>query len=1059
MASHRTRYFAAAVLVLACEPGNIDRHNKEKSEKAVARSAADVPVREQSRAIPEHAVETTLRGGDRAAYDIQLDVDDYLHVVIEQKGIDVVVALIAPNEEELLTVDSPTGTKGREDLHAVMNVAGTYRLEVRPLGANAALGRFQIHLAAHRSATSEDRMRAEAVEAVATAERLRLREDLDDRQAAALNYERAIALWQKVGERFQEGVTRSRLGQLRFNLGSIESALEQYHEALRLARELDRRDLETTLLNDTGSALRLAGRTDEARVAYERALELARTTGQRREEMVALNNLALLHRLLGEPWQALLFYEQALAGWRQMMDREGEATTLHNLGATYLFVHRLSEARVALEQALALRRASGHRAGEAITRTILSSVAFLSGQFDAAQENLTIALALRRAVGDRRGEAVTLDHLATLRMKLGEETRALSDYEDALAVFRQVGDRLSEAHTLSNLGELRQHLGDLHRARESYDAALYLFQKMKEVNGAAYVMFRRADALRELEDLSGARTDIEQSLALVESLRDAARSPSLRASYFASVHDHYELYLDILMSLHSREPHRGYDIMAFEASERSRARNLLEELDESDSPLDALTEQEQRLEKAIRARQRQRLTAQAGGEPPASVEALDAELSALLLERETKRTAARVSRDEHSPGSAMSRPLTTDEIRRQVLDDDSLLLAYFLGEERSYVFAVDRHAFTSHPLPPRAEIEASAVTFHRLLRRSHRRGAAVQTRLMAEALGDLLLGPVAGRLAGQRLLVIPDGALHLVPFAALAAPGAGHASGEAPPLVVTHETIHLPSASAVAALRRTHAQLPRAPRTLAVVADPVFSPADSRLKEAVTTDFNSSPPYRAEVSEPTGQAALTRSARDAGINGFERLPFTEWEAEAILDLIPLPERFSALGLAANREVVLNGELSRYRILHFATHGLLHSSHPELSGLVLSLVDAAGRPRDGFLRAYEIADLDLPAELVVLSACHSALGRTIEGEGLVGLPRSFLDAGAERVLVSLWEVSDQGTALLMQRFYEGLLRKGLRPTPALREAQLSLWREVSWQAPYFWAGFVLVGEWR
>jgi CHAT domain-containing protein len=167
----------------------------------------------------------------------------------------------------------------------------------------------------------------------------------------------------------------------------------------------------------------------------------------------------------------------------------------------------------------------------------------------------------------------------------------------------------------------------------------------------------------------------------------------------------------------------------------------------------------------------------------------------------------------------------------------------------------------------------------------------------------------------------------------------------------------------------------------------------------------------------------------------------------------------ALGLDANRETVLSGRLARYRVVHFATHGVLDAAHPELSGIVLSQVDSRGRPREGFVRAHEIYRLSLPADLVVLSACSTALGREIHGEGLVGLTRGFQYAGARAVLVSLWEVEDRATAELMRLFYRELLQRGRTPAAALRAAQTALRRKPGWRAPYYWAGFVLQGDWR
>jgi CHAT domain-containing protein len=167
----------------------------------------------------------------------------------------------------------------------------------------------------------------------------------------------------------------------------------------------------------------------------------------------------------------------------------------------------------------------------------------------------------------------------------------------------------------------------------------------------------------------------------------------------------------------------------------------------------------------------------------------------------------------------------------------------------------------------------------------------------------------------------------------------------------------------------------------------------------------------------------------------------------------------AVGFKANLATATGPDLSRYRYVHFATHGYFDSEHPNLSGLVLSLVDEQGRPQDGFLGANEIYNLQLPAELVVLSACETGLGKEVKGEGLVGLTRGFMYAGAARVMVSLWSVSDKATSELMQRFYRRLLQDRQRPAAAMRAAQVEMFRQPRWQQPYFWAAFTLQGEWR
>jgi CHAT domain-containing protein len=270
------------------------------------------------------------------------------------------------------------------------------------------------------------------------------------------------------------------------------------------------------------------------------------------------------------------------------------------------------------------------------------------------------------------------------------------------------------------------------------------------------------------------------------------------------------------------------------------------------------------------------------------------------------------------------------------------------------------------------------------------------------------------------------------------------------PLIVEHEILHLPSASTLAVLRRELAGRRPAPKAVAVLADPVFSADDARAKPA-----NSDHKVQVGVEMPSD---LTRAIGNVR-GGLTRLLMTRDEAEAVFSITPRNTRLEALDFRANRTTSTSDELGQYRIVHFATHGLLNSEHPELSGLVLSLVDEQGRPQDGFLRLHEIFNLRLQAELVVLSACQTGLGKEIRGEGLVGLTRGFMYAGAARVMASLWQVNDAATAELMKRFYRRMLQRGMRPAAALRAAQIEMWRRPQWESPYYWGAFVLQGEWK
>jgi CHAT domain-containing protein len=401
-----------------------------------------------------------------------------------------------------------------------------------------------------------------------------------------------------------------------------------------------------------------------------------------------------------------------------------------------------------------------------------------------------------------------------------------------------------------------------------------------------------------------------------------------------------------------------------------------------------------------------------------------------------------------------------------------MLLEYSLGDNASYLFVVSQTSITSHQLPKRAEIEAATQRVRELLiapqprpgetatkRQARIKGARADYWSQAAALSQMLLGPAASQLGAKRLLIVTDGALQYLPFSALPLPETGRQGDRETgkirtphfplptPLIVNHEIVHLPSASALALLRRELAGRQPAAKTVAVLADPVFTADDPRVKTSNKSQAGEEIP-----------SDLTRAISDVR-SKLGRLLMTRDEAETILSVTPRNDGLAALGFRANRATATGDELSHYRIVHFATHGLLNGENPELSGLVLSLVDEQGRPQDGFLRMHEIFNLRLPAELVVLSACQTGLGKEIKGEGLVGLTRGFMYAGAARVVASLWEVNDAATAELMKRFYRGMLRDGMRPAAALRAAQIEMWKRPQWQSPFYWGAFALQGEWK
>jgi CHAT domain-containing protein/predicted negative regulator of RcsB-dependent stress response len=1129
----------------------------------------------------------------------------YLQVVVDQRGIDVAVALFAPDGKKISEVDSEHLVEGSETVSVIAEAAGAYLIEAHSAEKTAKAGRYGIKVEELRAATAEDKFRIAAVLAFREAEQLK-DGTLEARRKSVEKYHEALELYRSAGDRSGEAGTLNSLGIVYKSLGELRKALEEYDEALPISRAIGARKLEAETLNNIGEAYQILGETrkalekvnealqifqavgarsgeasalnnigeaywtlGETRKGLEKfneALQIFRAVGARRDEAIALSNIGAMHwslremqkavekydealplsralgdrvleatiitniglvySSLGETQKALEKFNEALLMRRAVGDRIGEATALGNIGASYW---ELGETQKALEkhnETLLIRRAIGDRGGEAIALSSIGTVYRSLGESQKALEKLNEALSLLRAVGDRSWEAVTLTNIGALYRSLGESQKALEKHNEALPIYqaagdrtgeavtlgsigmvysllgearkalekhnealpilRAIGDRRMEAFTLNNIGAVYGSLGETQKALENYNEALLLRRAIADPNGEADTLLGIARVEQKRGNLTQARQLIEQAVGLIESLRTNISRQELRASYFASRQDVYRSYIDILMQMHKQNPAAAFDAAAFAVSERARARSLLDLLKESRADIrqgvdSSLLERERSLRRRINAKAAAQVSLLNGKHTPAQADAAAKEIASITDEYEELRAQIR-ARSPRYAALTEPQPLGLAEIQQQVLDPDTLLLEYSLGDDASYLFVVSQTSITSHGLPKRAEIEEEARRVRGLLTAPQPQPGDTEAKHQARVkearasywtraaeLSRMLLGPVASQLGRKRLVIVADGALQYIPFAALPAPSPGNDEGrnsraEPQPLLVGHEIVSLPSASTLATLRRETAGRKPAEKSLAVLADPVFTGDDTRIRRDVGKAGAKGKAKSAD-SDETDVAFLqmTRSGRETGVTGaeggFGRLLSTRREAAAISALLPERERLRALDFEASRTTALRPELGEYRIVHFATHGLLNNVHPELSGIVLSLVDEAGRPQDGFLRLQDIYNLKLSAELVTLSACQTGLGKEVKGEGLIGLTRGFMYAGAPRVVASLWKVDDLATAELMKLFYQRMLKDGLPAGAALRAAQLELSRQKRWASPYFWAGFVLHGEWK
>ncbi|NJK75210.1 MAG: tetratricopeptide repeat protein [Microcoleus sp. SU_5_6] len=879
---------------------------------------------------------------------------------------------------------------------------------------------------------------------------------LGEKQKALEYFKQSLPLARAAGDRSGEAITLTNIGNTYSDLGEKQQALEYYRQSLPLTRAVGDRRGEAITLNNIGKVYSDLGEPQTALEHYNRSLSLSRELGDRTQEATTLNNIAVVYLTLGETQKALEYFDRSLPLSRAVGNRSNEAVTLSNIGKIYSDLGEKQQALEYYQQSLSLSQTAGDRSIQANILINLGAAYSELGEIEKALEYYHQSLHFSRAAGDRIGEATTLSNMGRIYDDAGNRQEALKYFDRALFLKRATGDRSGEATILKNIGLAYLKLGEKQQALEYFSQSLVLSRAVGNPGIEAVTLFGMAAAKRDLGKLNEAIKDIEASIKIIENLRTKIASNELRTSYFSTVQDYYEFYIDLLMQLHKTQPKSGYDAKALAASERSRARSLLELLKEAKTNIregisSDLLHQEQQLQQQLDDIEKRRIELVSSSTPNQdAVENLDKKRLELLQKYQQNQTQIRSTSPRYA-SLTQPQPLALREIQKQILDKNTVLLEYSLGEKQSYLWVVTTTEITSYELPKRADIETAARNFRDTVTNPRYRDLPKRVAEASANLSELILQPAAAQLGNKRLLIVPDGVLHYTPFAALSLPKAAQPNANNF-LIFQHEIITLPSASTLAILRQNYADRKPPTQTLAILADPVFSLDDERIKGKITQTTT-------EKLE-SNNLGLSRSLRTSDLGWPPaRLPFTRQEAQTILGLLPPVSSSQKFDFDASRTTATDGSLANYQIVHFATHGIANSQNPELSGILMSMVDDKGNLVNGFLRLTDIFNLKLAANLVVLSACQTGLGQNIQGEGMVGLTRGFMYAGAQRVGVSLWNVDDEGTSVLMQKFYQKMLQEKLAPAAALRAAQMELMSQEKWRSPYYWAAFTLQGEWK
>lgn len=1012
MAGKRFRPFISLLLLLLMGMGLLPIPAlARQSGRAASGTDANPPVQKE---LPPPGVptENSIIPGQVHRYRVELKAGLAWRANVRRKGVTISLLMYDTKDQPLIEGDSASGIEGEVPLVFIPKENGTFLFSIESGGDPSAEKGYVLTIEAQREPTDDDRA------VMLLNEGLLLKEQRNFK-AAEETLGKAIESLRKSGNRPMLGQGLLSLSFTLLSLGRLQSGEVLLKEALSLFRELKFEDGQQSCLNNLSSVARFRQDLQAALDYALQSLELLRKEPVVTLQLgIALGNVGGIYLLMGDLAKSMEKSEEAVHVFQTIRNREFEARALANLGNNHRIAGNTRKAAEYLEQALEISRKIGNQGQVLTVLRLLGAVYLTNKDFGKAVEVTSEARELARKLGDRTSEAITNNNLGRALVDQGRPAEAIPLYREAISILRTTENKNNEVDYLTNLAAAERRTGDLE------------------------------NALKHIEEAS----------AILDGIRAGLADSNSRAVFSGDAGLTYAVHFEILQARHATNPGQGYDLRALQISELARARTLVEQLSSRKTDLRQGVDREL-LAKQAEAKKILDAKSQALGraaKEPEKASALKAEVETAL---EAFRLATR-KLDEASPRYARvirPSPLSLSQMQ-DLIDSDTVLLEFGLGLDKSFLWVVTKSGLKTLEFPPSSDLQKIATQAYLALlarteiikfetpekRTARLTEADKQFTESSKKLSDMFFGPIAADINGKRLIIVAEGPLLYLPFAALPFPGTNQ------PLVTQCEISQLPSISTLAAIRADAANRPAPTKTLAVLADPVFSSSDERVKGAP----------KAAPETVASDARLSLTDIDGPDRSWppQRLPFTRKEAEIISALISPDQRRVLVDFTANRQAILSEDLGQYRFVHLATHGLANDRQPDLSGMVFSLVDPAGQPTDGFLHAYEVYNLKLPVDMVVLSGCRTGLGQEIRGEGLLGLTQAFLYAGASRVLVSLWDVQDQSTSILMADIYRGMLGpKKLRPSAALRQAQLKMMKNPRWASPFYWAAFTIQGE--
>jgi len=806
-------------------------------------------------------------------------------------------------------------------------------------------------------------------------------------------------------------------------------SLERFQEAILLGRDTGIPDFELKCLRQQSLTYWEMGRLDSFLACNVQGLKISSAIRHGVEKGRCLNNIGIAYHRQNDFALAADYLENALSTIRAAGDRPSEAECLSNLGLLYRDLGNTDRALYFLDRALALDRDRADRGSVSSDLENIGSVLLRKGLDTGRRQDLLAGLdALQECVLLRRRGGVdaaagftVLNNIGIIYNELGENRESRKYFQSALRAVEEGGHIPEKGQILSNIAA-----SYLYERR--FDEAVRFYRSSYDI-GIAHSLenvviescYGLGKCYELTQDHAAAIDHYQKSISALEAVRGRLSSELLTIGFSRNKLGAYHSVIGLLASAYLEHPVPGELDRIFALMERARSRAFLQNIQDADIPgTDRSSAHHKDRQKRISQTIRELAKRLARPDLP--------EKERVLVQRELEHeedeylrvTLAMKEQPLGGPGPTSERICSRQDVQSRILADRTVLLEYFMTEERSFLILVSSRGMELFILAGKAELEASLRAYLKII--SERSAGVAAINGAAERIGRQLLPFLTGgRYAdASNLIIVPDGILHDLPFESLRV---RHGNGNRY-LIESYAVSYGPSASSLLALRDRRG-------------DRIWTKDLLALGGALYDDVS-----------PMDAKGLRQRSFD-----FRPLPYSEREVREVAKLFAKDRVHILVGEAANEDALKALRLQDYRIIHFACHGLLDETHPLRSALVLSL--GGERVNDGFLEMREIYGLSTAADLVVLSACRTARGRLELAEGPMGISRSFFFAGARSVLASLWPVNDKPAVILMREFYRNLLA-GRPAKEALRLAKLSLLRS-SWGHPYYWASFVLIGD--